>query len=319
MAYELDNRDKEILRTISNNARLSYNQIAKITHISKDSIRKRIIKLEKEGVILSYFPLLNYTKMGVSKFNIYCKLKSAKYLSQDKVKPLINNPRISAITWLIGEFDLELQIMARNKKEMREILQKTELWGSIGKYSAVIAGEPIIYSTNPANIKHINKPDKAISQKLLLDKKDIELIELLSINAREKIIVLAEKLTLNVDETRYRIRKLIKQEIIIGFYARTARSYMGSSRYLTLIKINRDFEKKEADSIKNVKNVYYLKKCNGSYDYLLRFYANSNEQLIKTIHTLKEILSKGLSGIKVHTIIEIIKTNPSPRLLLLDK
>lgn len=319
MIYELDNRDKEILKTISNNARLSYNQIARITHISKDSVRKRILNLEKEGVIHSYFLLLNYSKLGICKFHIYCKLKTTKYISSNQIQPLLKNPNISGLTWLMGEFDFELQILAKNKMEMKKILQKTEFWKNIDKYKIVIADEPIIYSTSPISNNTLSKPKNKDNELSSLDKKDIELIDLLSINSRTKIIDLAEKLNLEEDEVRYKIRKMLKQEIIIGFYARTARSSLGKSRYLILLKVKNNLSQKEADLIKNIKNIYYLKKCHGLCNYLLRFYTNSNDELIATINNIKDLLSKSLLETRTHTIIDIMKFNPSPKLLLLGK
>lgn len=316
MIYKLDNRDKEILKTISNNARLSYNQIAKITHISKDSVRKRILKLEREGVIHSYFLLLNYSKLGICKFNIYCKLKTTKYLSSNQIKPLLKNPNISGLTWLMGEFDFELQILAKNKSEMKKILQKTEFWKNIEKYKIVIADEPIIYSTSPVSSNTLPKPKNTNNELSDLDKKDIELMNLLSMNSREKIIELAEKLKLEEYEVRYKIRKMIKKEIIRGFYARTARSSLGKYRYLMLLKVKNNLGQKEEDLLKNIKNIYYLKKSHGLCNYLLRFYTNSNDELIETIKNIKDLLSKNLLETRTHTIIDIMKFNPSPRLLL---
>lgn len=242
-----------------------------------------------------------------------------KYISKKQVKPLLKNPHISGLTWLMGEFDLELQILATNRKKMKKILQKTDFWKNIQDYKIVIADEPIIYSTSPSSSNLLNKPKNMNNELSRLDKKDIKLIDLLSINSRAKIIDLAEKLSLSVDEVRYRIKKMINQEIIQGFYVRTARSTLGKSRYLILLNIKNSITQKEIDYLKNTKNIYYLKKCHGACNYLLRFYTNSNEELINTINNIKDALSENLQEIRIHTIIDIMKFNPSPKLLLLKK
>ena len=83
--YLWDKKDKIILGVLCNHARLSYNQIGKLTHISKDSVRARILRMQKDKVIHSYFALINYDKLGLKLINVYCKLKSSKYVREDKI------------------------------------------------------------------------------------------------------------------------------------------------------------------------------------------------------------------------------------------
>ena len=231
------------------------------------------------------------------------------------IKPLLNSPYISAVTWLMGEFDLELQIMTKNKREIRSILKNSGFLESIQYYKISIAGRPEIYSTTWKNAQLPSQEEKTI-QKENLEKKDIELIDLLCINARERIIDLAEKLNLKEDEVRYRIKKLIHRGVIIDFHARTGKSTMGDSRYLTLINVRHKLDKKELDFIKSMSNVFYLKSAKGYWNYVLRFHTTTNKELVNTISSLKDLFSKNLIDLKIHTILEIMKFAPSPAKIL---
>jgi len=313
--YALQTKDHAILNVIANNARLSYNQIAKATHISKDSVKDRIKKMEENNFIKSYFALINYNKLGIPLVNVYCKLKSIKYASKSQIKPLLKNPHISSVTWLMGKFDLELQIMARKKKDVKTVLKRSGFLSKILEYKISTSGKPEIYSTTTLRAKEIGVLTTEEDKLEILDKKDIELIDLLCINARERIIDISSKLAIKEDEVRYRIKRLIKKGIILGFRARTE-SLMGASRYLTLIKVKNSLNKSEISSLKSMDNIFYLKRCTGNRDYILRFRTDSNKELVNTFYSLRNIFSKNLVDFKVHTILEIMKFNPSPSLLL---
>lgn len=313
--YSLDKRDKDILSVLCNEARLSYNQIARLTHISKDRVRSRILKMEKEKYILSYYPLLNYAKLGIPLFNVYCRLKSIKYVSKNNIRPLLKDPHILAITWLMGKFDLELQVMAKNKKEVKKILLKSGFLKNTQEYRISKPGKPEIYSTTHMRNKNLAESTNKESKIEILDKVDLRLINFLCINARQRIIDLAYKLKVDESEVRYRIKRLIKRNIIWGFHAATNRTFVGLTRYLVLIKVKNKLKKEEITSLKRLENIFYLKKCNGSWDYLLRFQAPNDRELITTFHNLKSIFSRNLVDFKIHTILRIEKFNPSPELL----
>jgi hypothetical protein len=109
----------------------------------------------------------------------------------------------------------------------------------IQEYKILITGKPLIYSTTHLNAKEIESPLINIKKKVL-DKQDKELIRLLCVNARARIIDLADKLNLKEDEVRYKIKKLTQEGIILGFYARTDKTFMGLTKYLTLIRLIRN-------------------------------------------------------------------------------
>ncbi|WP_049922300.1 Lrp/AsnC family transcriptional regulator [Halopiger djelfimassiliensis] len=63
--YELDAIDREILYALQEEARnLSSSEIAERTDASSSTVRKRIQRLESEGVIKGYSANIDYTKSG---------------------------------------------------------------------------------------------------------------------------------------------------------------------------------------------------------------------------------------------------------------
>ena len=63
-AFKLDNKDKEILRLLNDNARLTSKFIGSSTNISREVADYRIKRLTKTGLISGYITLIDDRKLG---------------------------------------------------------------------------------------------------------------------------------------------------------------------------------------------------------------------------------------------------------------
>ena len=61
---KIDDLDIDILRSLNENARKSFRDIAKELHISLTTVSNRVKALERNGVIQGYIPVLDATKLG---------------------------------------------------------------------------------------------------------------------------------------------------------------------------------------------------------------------------------------------------------------
>lgn len=59
----MDSVDIEIIKILEQNGRISHEEIAKILHISRPAIHKRIENLEKGGIITGYQALIDWRKV----------------------------------------------------------------------------------------------------------------------------------------------------------------------------------------------------------------------------------------------------------------
>ena len=70
---KIDLKDKKILNEIEMNARVSHAEIAKKVGLSKQVVKYRIERLEKEKVIQSYFAVIDIARLGYFPHIIYVK------------------------------------------------------------------------------------------------------------------------------------------------------------------------------------------------------------------------------------------------------
>ncbi len=61
----MDRINLNLLKALSENARMSYAELGKRVHLSAPAAAERIKKLEDQGVITGYKPSLNLEKMGI--------------------------------------------------------------------------------------------------------------------------------------------------------------------------------------------------------------------------------------------------------------
>lgn len=116
----LDAIDRTILNILAENARTKLTVIAKHVQLSVDSTKKRIEKLEKDGVIAKYTIQLNPDKYGLNLgVHIYLKLMN---VTKERYDAFINimrkNPRVIDLMSMLGDYDIYLVILAENTAEL---------------------------------------------------------------------------------------------------------------------------------------------------------------------------------------------------------
>jgi Lrp/AsnC family leucine-responsive transcriptional regulator len=156
------------------------------------------------------------------------------------------------------------------------------------------------YSTKPLPGDFIEtKNDKDLSKNNFKpDKKDREIINQLSINARFSAVDIAEKVNLSADAVTYRIKNLIKNKIIIKFITAIDPSKLGYSFYTILMNINlpnEELEKKLMSNLKNNSNIIWSAKMIGSYNLLIYLLAKNVEEIKQAENEIKELFPNNIN------------------------
>ncbi|MFH1316629.1 MAG: Lrp/AsnC family transcriptional regulator [Candidatus Woesearchaeota archaeon] len=115
MTVDTDPLDHIILNILNDNARLSYRQVAKKANVSVVTVMNRVKRLESEGIIKKFAPIINYEKLGYG-FHVVIQLRISKGKEADVDKKIINTENVFAIYDMTGDFDTE--IIAKFKKRM---------------------------------------------------------------------------------------------------------------------------------------------------------------------------------------------------------
>ena len=123
-SYQLDDRDKDILRALQQEARLSNKELAARVHLSTTPAYERVKRLERLGYIQQYTAILSAEKLNRG-FAVFCSVKLRRLSSElaqaftDMVKQV---PEVTECYNISGSFDYLLRIQAPDMKYYQQFL-----------------------------------------------------------------------------------------------------------------------------------------------------------------------------------------------------
>ena len=140
----MDETDLEILHILRKNARTPLSHISKEIGLSSPSIKDRLEKMEREGVILGYRPVIEYAKLGqgLTAF-VFLILEYPKCCSDDFADKLRALPGVVEGHYTDGDYDLLLKVVTENPESLRDALN------SINAVDGVANTKTIISLANP--------------------------------------------------------------------------------------------------------------------------------------------------------------------------
>ncbi|MFC2134635.1 Lrp/AsnC family transcriptional regulator [Bacteroidota bacterium] len=256
MNLKLDKKDWKILDQLDINCRQSDAEIGKKVRLSKQVVNYRIKKLVDNNIITGFVPHFNTAKLGYGIHKIYIQLKSLrKEKEQEMWKYLTEHPNLIWIVSCSGKWNLIFAIAAKDVEHFDSILTKF-----MNKYSEFILNRAVTVF-NKATLHHrkwlVNNRESLYwllggkVEEPIIDDIDWKILFILSNNAREPLIKIAQSVGISNSLTLQRIKKLQKKEIIGTF------------------RISIDREKLRINYCKSF--VYYQNKTSENEEQLLRY------------------------------------------------
>ncbi|RNB85837.1 Lrp/AsnC family transcriptional regulator [Brevibacillus fluminis] len=118
---ELDDIDKQILKELHDNSRISYTDLAKQIGISRVAIQARISALAESGVIERFTVVINPTKVGIQVSAFFNVDIEPKHLDEVAEK-LSREPAVTSLYHMTGPSTLHMHGIFKNMQEMESFL-----------------------------------------------------------------------------------------------------------------------------------------------------------------------------------------------------
>ena len=117
----LDSLDREIVRLLIENARISYSDIGEKIGISRVAVKNRIQALEQKGIIEGYTTIINPQKISGA-VSCYFEIETAPD-SLSKVTEILNaEDMVTQIYRVTGKDKLHVHAVAASAEEMENFL-----------------------------------------------------------------------------------------------------------------------------------------------------------------------------------------------------
>src|SRR3989338_469103 len=251
MSYKLDIINRKILYELDKNCRVSDNQLAKKVHLSRESVRNRINKLQQDGIILGFITSINPSKFGYMFFKLYFQLANNP---KERERFYEYFKKIPGLYWFGGNdgvWDLHATFYAKNVKEFNNLKNKiyTEFKNLIIKKELGVLVNVREYQKKYLieDIKEISDPvifaDDIVKNEI--DSLDKKILNKLAQNARMGLVEIARKTKANVDIIRNRIKKMEEKKIIIQYRVAVDHKKLGYEMFKAFIYFNNLSEKDE--------------------------------------------------------------------------
>ena len=308
---QIDLKDRKILYQLDKDSSQTNKQIAKKVQLSEMVTSNRIKRLISLGIIDNFYVKTNPSYLGYTHIKIYLRLHN---ITKTKENEIINHlKKQKAIFWLSslrGKYDIVLSIYV---KSIFEFSQKYhELFS---QYQEFILDRNVIVLESASTFTKAYLLPKQESEEIIyseggkietkIDKKDEELLKILSQNARTKFVEIATKLKISADTVKYRIKNLEKKGIITGYSTKINFNKLQNNYNLIFLKLN-NMTSQKYHKLKNFskikRNVVVYLKSIGDHEIELEVETSHKEELDKLIKDLRDNFA---NEIKDYEILEV--------------
>jgi Lrp/AsnC family transcriptional regulator for asnA, asnC and gidA len=295
---KIDSKDREILYQLDLNSRQSFAEIGGRVGLSKTVVAYRVNKLIENGIIKTFYTVIDSFKLGYISFRIYLVYQ---YMTQQKEKEIIDYFTSQKLTWWTisaeGRFDLALIMWVKDINDFysfwEETLKRFRDYFMEQQFSVYIQLYTYRYSYLLDDVKKSDRTKFEImggGAQVIIDELDFSILRLIAPNARMPVKEIANRLNTTVAIVNYRIKKLIKDGVIQGFRSDMDLSQLGYQFFKADIDL-KDYKQrgKIINYAKTNPNLVRIDKSVGISDLELEYHVFSLEQFHEI---MKDLINK---------------------------
>ena len=285
---KIDLKNRKILYELDIDSRQSLSQIGKKVGLPKNVIAYRLKKLEENNVINCYYTVIDSFKLGYKSLRLYL---TYQYTTPEIQKEIIEYFKNNKYTWWFGSFegrfDLAVIMWVKDLNDFysfwKETLKRYRYYFQDQVFSIYVQTYLYRYSylLDNYNIKDRERYEiTGGGKKIDIDNLDFKILKILSEKARMPVTEIANLLKTTSTVVSYRIKKLIKKKIILGFRINLNISKLGYQWFKVDIDL-KDYSKRKniIDYIKINPHLIIVDESAGVADLELEFHLKNLNEL----------------------------------------
>ncbi|GEM_PF-1416084 len=275
---KFDSIDKQLVYYLHRNARLPFSELAKRVHLSKQAVKRRVERLENQGVIRGYITLIDEAKLGFGEYDLWLQFGEITDKEKEKLIKFVEGSLDTyGATAYSLRWDLAVGIHARNINEFDSIWTNNlfpMFAPYLREYQISILTKLSVFPKKYLMKETKGKVEDAfvslvLMDKVELDEKDKAILKVIDQNSRQHIYEIAEKVGCSEKTVREKIKKLEKIRIITGYRALIDPRKLGYSQFELFLKLKnsgKEEEKKFYGFCQQHPNIAIYMKCIGKWD-----------------------------------------------------
>lgn len=313
----MDKTDQKILYKLEENCRYSVSYIARSLRLSKDVVRYRLDKMEKEQFLRGYRTVLDMGKLG---YQYYRLLLQNSYLHSEQEKEWITwikkQPELVWVAGSDGEWNSIITIRVRSLKELQKFMD--HLLVNYGRflYKKEIMSFSQIHMINKKYLA--KKPHYEyqltydfFSKKVPIDETDEKILAILTKNARIKLTEISSLINLSPESIARRIRNLQKTGVIVGFRLQLDYTKLGLQNFEISLSVRSPDERKKIIAYYlSHPDCYTIMEFLGRYDLQISFLLRNQAEFRYVLGDMRNRFSQDIVELYPIVIFQEFITNP---------
>jgi Lrp/AsnC family leucine-responsive transcriptional regulator len=290
---KLDLKDRKILAELDRNSRQSNSEISRKVRLNKNTVNYKIKRMEDDGLILGYYSIIDYSRLGFLGFRVYVNFfNSAPENETEIISWLKENKKVGVVTRVETSYDFAFITWVRSFNEFDEFwLEFKKKFRSFFWKERVYPMVSVHYLKRKylVEAKNYSYEVTGNSEKEDYDELDFKILRILSKNARANILDLAEKLKTPERTIAFRIKQLEKKKIIQGYVVNLNLSKMGYEYYKLNCVLNsmENYDSLFRFSLEHP-NVTYINRTLSELDLEIDIEVKNRQEMLSLIKKLKE-------------------------------
>jgi DNA-binding Lrp family transcriptional regulator len=317
----IDVKGRKILYQLDTNARQSFSQIGKKVGLPKTVVSYRVKKMQKNGIINSFYTVIDTFKLGYSSFRIYLGFQ---YISPEIEKEIIDHFAKNRLNWWIisadGRFNLAVIMWVKEVSEFytfwEDTLKKYRDFFRVQQFSVYIQSQEFLKDfllTSDQTKDRYEYVVNGTTTNKNLDEIDMHLLKLIANNARIPIGELSMNLNISFNAVKQRIKRLMKLGIILGFRVDINYKKLGYEFYKADIElIDYKDRSKIITYVKMNPHLIRIDKSIGISDLELEFHVKDHDQFQNIIADLQKNFKDTIRNYKYLTAKDVHTMNHFP-------
>ena len=289
----MDKLDLKILNVLDWDGRTPVNKIAKAIKSNKDVVAYRIKRLEEQGIIVRYYPVLDMYKLGYHTSRLYFDLEEIDEMKEKEFLEFLDKEmRAGLIFRMDYPFRYGIFLWVQSIYEVQDALIKIKRWlgKSLVRYShsliCTFRQYPKDYMFGKAH--HETKRSLDPTERVEYDENDFRILKELSQDARLSTVEIAKNLKIPQTTVSAKIMNLEKKKMIQGYRAEIDFIKLGFMNYFLEIYLEDNHNLAKIETWADAhKNTVWLQKVIGTCDIEIEVEVKDRVELEQLLNELR--------------------------------
>jgi Lrp/AsnC family leucine-responsive transcriptional regulator len=154
----MDQVDRELVTALVRDGRLTYQELARIVHLSANSTADRVRRLQGSGVIAGYHAQLEMAALGRTLAALSdIKLKD-EIDRRDFERHLVEVPQVLSAIHTTGEYDYQVRLACTDTDDLESVVDDLRWLGAREIHSRIVLGEVVFDPTRILRSASVGRP-----------------------------------------------------------------------------------------------------------------------------------------------------------------